>query len=624
LSYIYLCKGVLIGVPSDDLLGEGKDSDRVKYRRNKIIEIVDKHVERMAEKTDSVAIESIQYAFVTSLEYGFTQFFPRHTKEGASAAGLDEPLPTPAIRLTNVDSGEKMQPDWPILLADLPDELDRLVTDYERWQTLTKDVTKDENGVVRLHSKNLVPALNQYQHVVTMFYAPWCHYSQMMLPKYAEASSIISKAIEDGLIDKRRVIMGQVNVDEEGELKMDYNISSYPTLKTISGSNKKAARRDRATWKDEKLFPHAPFSGDMGSSADLASHILTVNAWPKRLNYANLISNKEKEEENALTDLSTKSNLSTSIQTFVDIVKIADGALKAAGEKRSEKIEQEEDDQIAAFEAKRSVVILVVFPEEEEEGKQHTIPERSKLTHYIARDFAGINKFVASISSKDVVTLLSQLPGEEFEVAKIEDQLSQYKKKSAASNNNNNGYIVIAKCEFSSLLFHEIPSEILAVASNERGESKEEEEEDKKQVQVQLSDEFGTWMTAATWPTIARFDPSAAQGQRIQTGPVKNLCILVGNEKDFMFEEFKSSLEEVSNKYVGFAHYLYADQSEVRLSGLLRSVNVEVVTEPIVILVSMKNEFKPSKISGSKIDAESISSLIDRAQESSINSRDEF
>eukprot|EP01083_Nonionella_stella_P119849 358588_1 len=86
---------VIIGVPADDLLGEGNDSERVKYRRNKIIEIVDKHVERMADNTDNLHIENIQYAFVTSMEYAFTQLFPLHTQQGAIAANLEDGmLPT--------------------------------------------------------------------------------------------------------------------------------------------------------------------------------------------------------------------------------------------------------------------------------------------------------------------------------------------------------------------------------------------------------------------------------------------------------------------------------------------------------------------------------------------------
>lgn len=603
---------VIIGVPSDDLLGGGKDSDRVKYRRNKIIDIVDKHVERMAEKTDSVAIDSIQYAFVTTLEYGFTQLFPRHTKEGASAAGLEEPLPTPAIRLTNVDVGEKMQPDWPILLADFPDELDRLVMDYERWQTLTHDVVKDESsGVISLHSKNMVPALNQHQHLITMFYAPWCHYSQMMLPKFAEASTIVNKAIADGLIDKRRVALGQVNVDEEGELKMDYNISTYPTLKSLSGSNKKAARKSNAKWNDAKLFNAAvPFAGDMGSSADLASHILAVNSWPKRLNFANVISNEEKEIENKIEDVSLKSNLSTSLKTFTEIVKISDKILKEASIQRSTRIEEDEDDQIASFESKRTVVVFAVLPDEMD------INQKSLITSHIALNFAGSNKFVASISSRNLISALSELPGE-FE--NIEEKVQQY--KNTNKNTGSDGFLVVAKCEFSSLLFRDIPSEILEASVPAvlfPPLNMEEKEEIKKNL-LELPQEFGVWMTAATWPTIARFDPSAAQGERIQTGPVKNLCILVGNEQDFMFEDFKNSLEEVANKYIGFAHYLFADQSEARISGLLRSVGVDHVTEPIVVLVSMKNEFRPNKISGSKIDFESISGLIEEAKQSMLN-----
>ena len=85
----------------------------------------------MVESTTSLKIDALEYAFVTSLEYAFQDLFPLHTKVGSKAAGIDMLL-TPAVKLINIDTKESMSPDYQILLKDFPQEIDRLVNDYER------------------------------------------------------------------------------------------------------------------------------------------------------------------------------------------------------------------------------------------------------------------------------------------------------------------------------------------------------------------------------------------------------------------------------------------------------------------------------------------------------------
>mmetsp|Transcript_9221 Transcript_9221/g.11085 ORF Transcript_9221/g.11085 Transcript_9221/m.11085 type:complete len:647 (-) Transcript_9221:280-2220(-) len=603
---------VIIGVPADDLLGEGKDSDRVLYRRNKIIDIVDKHVDRMAESTTNIHIDSIQYAFVSSLEYAFTQIFPKHTESGIKLSDdLDEPLPTPAIRLTNINTNEKMQPDYPILLSDLPEELDRLVNDYERWQSLTNDIIYDRlDHTIILHSKNLINGLNNFDHMITMFYAPWCHYSQLMLPKFSKTFSNINSVIDKGYINKNMIGLGKVNVDQEGEMKMFFNISTYPTLKFINGNNKKIAKRPETIWSQE-LFPTYDFNGDIGTSADMTSHILSLCSWPKKLKHGNLI--LDLESSDGYEGKSTKkSNITIHDNKFINIINMVDKLLIEDNMKIKTKHddEEEEDDDVNELlgESKRAIVVLTVFPND------FVISKKSKLTSKISNKFAGNNKFIGSISEKDIVKTLTKLTSKlssshensnEEEDKNHQDQENRIIKlieESKETKNNQNGYIVVYKAEFDSVIFHEIPTNFILNHDNKDGDDND--------------DSFMKWINAATWPSISKFNPNAAQGERIQKSHVKNLCLLFGNENDFMYEEYKLILESISNDNIGFAHYLYTNYNEMRLTSMLKSLNVnsETMNEPMIVLVSMINEFKPYKIIGNKINYESMNEMIQSIQ----------
>jgi hypothetical protein len=154
LVCFYVCS-VIIGLPADHW--DGDDSPRVKHRKASIMKMVDEHIERASQATDSLTIDALQYAYVTELEVAYVELFPKHTKPGARAAGLEEVPGTPALKLINVDTKESMYPDWPILLKDFPAEVDRLVADYERWQSQTNEVAADpEDNVAVLHQVTLM------------------------------------------------------------------------------------------------------------------------------------------------------------------------------------------------------------------------------------------------------------------------------------------------------------------------------------------------------------------------------------------------------------------------------------------------------------------------------------
>jgi len=128
------------------------------------------------------------------------------------------------------------------------------------------------------------------------------------------------------------------------------------------------------------------------------------------------------------------------------------------------------------------------------------------------------------------------------------------------------------------------------------------------------------WVLPATWPLLSRFDPSASQGERIRSGVVTSLLVLVGDEGDFMFEGFKEAMLATARAHVGAAHFLFADASEPRIAPLLRSARAEVPgsdvnAPPVAVLVSMTNAFRPRKVEGSAISAEGLGALLAEAKD---------
>lgn len=132
-----------------------------------------------------------------------------------------------------------------------------------------------------------------------------------------------------------------------------------------------------------------------------------------------------------------------------------------------------------------------------------------------------------------------------------------------------------------------------------------------------LTGEAKSWLTSSVWPLVARFDPSsAAQGDRIKSSGVSVLCVLVGEEEDFMFADFKSSLLEAAKSWLGKAHFLFADRGEARIAPLVRASRAPE-TGPCVILISMEHKFPPTFIEGAAISPASIGELLSRIHENS-------
>jgi hypothetical protein len=99
---------------------------------------------------------------------------------------------------------------------------------------------------------------------------------------------------------------------------------------------------------------------------------------------------------------------------------------------------------------------------------------------------------------------------------------------------------------------------------------------------------------------------------------VSTLCLLVGDESDFMFEDFKQALAGAARAKVGAAHFLFADAAtEPRVGSLLKASRAQWPRDkgapPVVVLVSMAGGFAPRKLEGESVTTDGVLALLDAA-----------
>jgi len=100
---------------------------------------------------------------------------------------------------------------------------------------------------------------------------------------------------------------------------------------------------------------------------------------------------------------------------------------------------------------------------------------------------------------------------------------------------------------------------------------------------------------------------------------VSTLCLLVGDEDDFMFEDFKRALESAARARLGAAHFLFANAAtEPRVGALVKATRASWPRDkgapPVVVLVSMAGGFAPRKLEGQAVTADGVVALLDAAK----------
>ena len=79
-----------------------------------------------------------------------------------------------------------------------------------------------ENDIMFLTDNTFEKAIEKYENVFVIFYAPWCGHCQKLLPELEKVAEILSK---------ENIIVAKVDATKEKNLSNKYKIVSYPTLK---------------------------------------------------------------------------------------------------------------------------------------------------------------------------------------------------------------------------------------------------------------------------------------------------------------------------------------------------------------------------------------------------------
>ena len=99
--------------------------------------------------------------------------------------------------------------------------------EFYAWATMSENVTVASDGVFDLNGLNIERAVETHPHqLVVNFYAPWCKWSQSMLPRFAEANAHVAALVAEGLLP-HGTAMGKVDVDVSTDLRHAHGVNTY-------------------------------------------------------------------------------------------------------------------------------------------------------------------------------------------------------------------------------------------------------------------------------------------------------------------------------------------------------------------------------------------------------------
>ena len=79
-------------------------------------------------------------------------------------------------------------------------------------------------AIIKVTNENFEQLLNADKPVLLDFYADWCGPCRMVAPMIEEIAN-----------ERDDIIVGKVNVDEQGELAQQFGVMSIPTLVVLKG-----------------------------------------------------------------------------------------------------------------------------------------------------------------------------------------------------------------------------------------------------------------------------------------------------------------------------------------------------------------------------------------------------
>ena len=96
-----------------------------------------------------------------------------------------------------------------------------------------------ENDITVLTNATFDKALEKYEHMLVMFYAPWCGHCKKFKPELEKAAAVLRK---------ENLIVAKIDATVEKDLAKKYGVRGYPTVKFF----KKGVPSDYTAGRTEK------------------------------------------------------------------------------------------------------------------------------------------------------------------------------------------------------------------------------------------------------------------------------------------------------------------------------------------------------------------------------------